>query len=105
MLFLSYWKISEDVETQKVIEAAGALTESGMFPPEGVEVIRWDATVDNWGMTLLEADDYEALNRAWTMWRAVVPGMFEEGKTAPAAPVEDDIEQAAALLEELPTQG
>lgn len=104
MLFLSYWKLSEDVQTQEVMEAAEALTESGMWPPDDVEVIRWDTTVDNWGITLMEADDYEALNRAWTMWRASVPGMFEESKTAPAVPVEENIEQSVALLEELPTQ-
>lgn len=105
MLFISYWKLSEDVQTQEVIEAAGELIESGMWPPDDVEIIRWDTAVDNWGVTLMEADDYEALNRTWTMWRATVPGMFEEAKTAPAMPVEENIEQVAAFLEELPAQG
>lgn len=104
MLFLAYYKLSEDVEPEDVVEAAGQLTESGMWPPDDTEVIRWITTVDNWGITLMEAEDYEALNRAWLMWRSAVPGMFEEAKTAPAAPVEEDIEQTLALLEELPAE-
>lgn len=104
MLFLSYWKISEDVETREILEGGRVLMESGMWPPDDVEVIRWDGTVDNWGITLMEADNYEAVNRAWALWRAAVPGMFERAKTAPAAPVEEAIEQTGAVLEELPTQ-
>lgn len=104
MLFLAYWKISEDVEPKEVMEAGGALIESGTWPPDDVEVIRWDTTVDNWGITLMEADNYEAVNQAWAMWRSTVPGMFEEAKTAPAAPVEESMEQTVAFLEELPTQ-
>lgn len=104
VLFLSYWKLSEDMQTREITEAAEAITESGTWPPDDVETVRWDTTVDNWGITVMEADDYEALSRAWTMWRASVLGAFEEAKTAPAVRVEENIEQSVALLEELPAQ-
>ena len=61
-------------------------------------------TVDNWGVTIIEADDAEPVRRAWEMWRATIPGMFDEARTAPAMPVEESVEEMAALLEELPAQ-
>jgi hypothetical protein len=67
-----------------------------------MEIIRWDTTVDNWGITIAEADEYETIQRSFLMWEALVPGMFEETRTAPASPVEDSMAQAGALLDELP---
>lgn len=103
MLFIGYYRLADDVEMDEVIEAAQELTESEMWPPDGMEIIRWDTTVNKWGVTIFEADDYETVNRAWEMWRASVPGMSVEEQTAPAAPVEESLEQMAALHQELPT--
>ncbi|WP_207591328.1 DUF3303 family protein [Halomontanus rarus] len=103
MLFLTYWKLNEGLSAQETNEIATSLTQEGLFPPEGAEVIRWDVTPDQWGIVLWEADDYRAVNNGLTMWRAAAgeKAFFEETRTAPAAPVEEVIPETAALLEQL----
>lgn len=103
MLFLTYWKLNEGLSARKTNEIAMSLTHEGVFPPEGAEVIRWDATPDGWGIVLWEADEYTAVNNGLTMWRAAAgeTAFFEETRTAPAAPVEDVIAEMAELLEHL----
>lgn len=105
VLFITYYELSNDVESGEILEAGERLMEEGMWPPEGMEIIRWDAAVDPWGVTIAEADDFETMYRAQAMWEALVPGMFEEIKTAPAAPVEEVMEEGGALLEELSSAG
>lgn len=103
MLFLTHWKLNEGLSSQKTNEIARELTEEGFFPPEDVEVIRWDGTPDGWGIVLWEADSYEAIHNGLNMWRAAAgeTAFFEKTETAPAAPVEEVIPQQAALLEQL----
>jgi len=103
MLMITYYEISNDVTTREVIEAGQVLMDEGLWPPEGMDIIRWDTTVDNWGVSIAEVDDYETINRAILMWESMVPGMFEETRTAPAAPVEESMAISGALFEELPT--
>ena len=62
-----------------------------MFPPQGLNVIRWDATPDLWGTLLSEADSVEDVFRAIAMWRAAGPGFFKVTKTSPALPVQEII--------------
>ena len=104
MLFVTHYKLSNDVAIQEMLEAGETLRESGMWPPEGIDIIRWDTTVNGWGITVAEADDYESIKRSFVMWEALVPGMVEETKTAPASPVDESMALTRALLEELPTQ-
>lgn len=103
MLFLTYWKVNEGLSAERTQEIAETLTREGLFPPEDVELLRWDGTPDGWGVAVIEADDYAAVNNALNMWRAAAgdTAFFEETKTAPAAPVEEIIPQQAAILEEL----
>lgn len=101
MQFLTYWKVNEDMPVEDRNEIARTITEEGFFPPEGVEILRWDGTPDGWGIAVLEADDFEAVNTALNVWRSLDAPFFEETRTAPAAPVEEIISQQAALLEEL----
>lgn len=103
MLFLTYWKINEGISARKTNEIASTLTQEGLFPPDGAEVIRWDATPDGWGIVLWEADEYGAVNTGLNMWRAAAgeTAFFEETRTAPAAPVEEVIPEMTAMLEQL----
>lgn len=102
MLFLTYWKLNENLAVEDRNEIARELTQNQQFPPEDVELVRWDGTPDGWGIALMEADDFAAVNNALNMWRTAAgrSGFFEETKTAPAAPAEEIIAQQAAMLEE-----
>ena len=101
MLFLIYWEFNEDMSVEDRIEISRKLTEEGLFPPEDAEVLRWDGTPDGWGIAVVEADDFKSVNTALNLWRSSGTPVFEETKTAPAAPVEEIIPQLAALLERL----
>lgn len=103
MLFLTYWKLNEGLSARKTNEIAMSLTEEGMFPPEGAEIIRWDGTPDGWGIVLWDADDYAAVNNGLNMWRAAAgeTAFFEKTMTAPAAPAEEIIPQQAEMLERM----
>lgn len=102
MLFLTYWKLNEGMAARERQDVATQLVESGTFPPENVEVVRWDATPDGWGILLSEAESAADVMAAINMWRAPRPGFFEETRTAPAEPVEDVIAQNEELLDALP---
>lgn len=106
MLFLTYWKVNENMPVEDRNEIAMELTQERQFPPEGVELVRWDGTPDGWGIALMEADDFAAVNNALNLWRTAAgdTAFFEETKTAPAAPTEDMIAQQATMLEESPTR-
>lgn len=103
MLFLTYWKLNEGLSARETNRIAMQLSEEGLFPPEDVELLRWDGTPDGWGIVLWEADDYTAVNNGLNMWRAAAgdTAFFEETKTAPAAPVEQTIGDMAELLQQL----
>ncbi|WP_336346002.1 DUF3303 family protein [Halalkalicoccus ordinarius] len=102
MLFLTHWKLNEGLSPQQTNEIATQLMEDGMFPPEDVEVIRWDGTPDGWGIVVWEADSVQAINKGLNMWRAAADetAFFERTKTAPAAPVEETVPEQAAMLEQ-----
>lgn len=104
MLFLTYWKLNENMSVQERQEIAETLTGEGAFPPEGVEILRWDGTPDGWGIVLWETDDYVALDTALNMWRASGTPFFEETKTAPAAPATEIIEEIGSRYDQLPTR-
>jgi hypothetical protein len=101
MLFITYWELNENSAVAANLEAATKLTSSGMFPPENVQVLRWDITPDNWGILLVEADSAQAINDALSMWRAAVPGFFKSTKTSPAIAVQEAIPAAARILQTL----
>lgn len=101
MLFLTYWKLNERMSLEDRQEIAQQLTGEELFPPEGVEVLRWDGTPDGWGIVLWDADDYASLYAAINVWRAAGTPFFEETKTAPAAPAAETIEELRATVEEL----
>jgi hypothetical protein len=101
MLFLVYWELNENMSIAERLQVAGKLTEKGIFPPEGVKIIRWDVTPDVWGILLIEADTAAAANEALTQWRAAGAGFFKSTKTAPAIPVEEAIPQVQQTLQDV----
>lgn len=102
MLFVTYWELDEGMSIQERQRIAETVTGSEQFPPEGVEILRWDATPDGWGVTIWESDDVQSIADALNVWRASGAGFFETTKTAPAAPTEEFIRNQGELLETLP---
>ena len=86
MLFLIYWELNENVSVAERVGAGQKLMSAGMFPPEGVNIIRWDITPDGWGITLLEADSEAAISRALNIWRMAATGLFKCTKTRRPGP-------------------
>ena len=99
MLFVTYWELNENMASQDTLEAANKLTSSGLFPPQDVQILRWDVTPDNWGILIVESDSAQAVNDALGMWRASVPGFFKVTKTSPAVPVQEGIPELGKLLQ------
>jgi hypothetical protein len=101
MLFLTYWELNEDMAVEARQQAAQKLMSAGLFPPKGVNIIRWDATPDGWGILLAEAESAAEINQALTMWRAAGAGFFKCTRTAPAEPVQEALAGTDALLKAL----
>lgn len=101
MLFLMYWELDENRSSAENVQVAEKLTTSGLFPPEGVDVIRWDMTADNWGILLAEAETAADMHRAVGMWRAAGTGFFKVTKTSPAMPVQEVTSMTGELLKTL----
>lgn len=103
MLFLTYWKLNEELSSRQSQEIAQKLTGEGLFPPEDVELLRWDSTPDGWGIALMEADDYATIDETLNMWRIAAgdAAFFEETRTAPASPVQESLPRQAELLQKL----
>ena len=83
---------------QQRLQVAQKLTSSGLFPPQGVNVVRWDGTPDGWGVLILEAERAEDVVRAIDLWRASGAGFFKSTRTAPAIPIQDPIPVAADIV-------
>jgi uncharacterized protein DUF3303 len=92
MLFLTYWELNENMAESERLQVAQKLLDKGLFPPKGVNVLRWDGTPDGWGILLLEADSAEDAFRAIDVWRAAGAGFFKSTRTAPALSVQQMIQ-------------
>ena len=101
MLFLTYWQLNEGMSTEEQLQVAQKLTSAGLFPPQDVNIIRWDATPDGWGILLAEADSAAAISQAIGMWRAAGAGFFQCTRTAPAQPVQEALSRTGELLKAL----
>ena len=87
MLFLTYWELNENMPAEERIRIADELTSKGLYPPKGVNILRWDMTPDGWGILLAEADNPATIAKALDVWRAAGGGFFKSTRTAPALPV------------------
>ena len=101
MQFLAYWELNENMSDADRLQVAQKLTGSGLFPPKGVNIVRWDATPDLWGTLVLEADSEADVFRAIALWRAAGAGFFKVTKTAPTLPVQEVIPIAAEIHQAL----
>lgn len=101
MLFITYWELNENMPETDRQAVAQKLTAAGLFPPPGINIIRWDGTPDNWGIIMFEAESAEDVMRAIDMWRAAGAGFFKVTKTSPAMPIQDMIPLGAELVEAL----
>ena len=101
MLFLMYWELSENVSVADRLKTIKEVTSSGLFPPEGVNILRFDATPGNWGISVLEADNAEDVFKAISIWRAAKEGFFKTVKVSPAMPIKEVMPLNASILEAL----
>ena len=101
MLFLTYWELNESLSSKERLNVAKNLAESGLFPPKGVKIIRWDTSPDGWGILLLEAETASDVGRTLNAWRTAVPGFFKFTKTSPAMPLQDAIAAGQELQQSI----
>jgi hypothetical protein len=101
MLFLTYWELNEDMSVEERQQIAGKLTSSGLFPPKGVNIIRWDSTPDGWGIIIAEAESAADIFAAINLWRVAGAGFFKFTRTAPAEPVQEVLPRVDGLLKAL----
>ncbi len=100
MLFLTYWELNENISVQERLEFSQKLTSEGAFPPEGVNIVRWDVTTDTWGIIILEAENAIDVFKTLDMWRTKA-GFFKTVKTAPALPVQEAVPQLSEFIQSL----
>jgi Protein of unknown function (DUF3303) len=101
MLYVLYWELNENMPVEERLKIAQKLTSSGLFPPKGVKVIRWDMTPDLWGISIIEADNSWDVFSTVSMWRSASPGFFRMTKLAPAMPVQEVMPREGELLKKL----
>lgn len=101
MLFLTYWELNEGMSVEDRQQVAGKLTSSGLFPPKGANIIRWDATPDGWGIAIMEAESVADISDALNIWRTAGAGFFKFTKTAPTEPVQEALSRNGELLKAL----
>jgi len=101
MLIMMYWELNEDMPAEERLEIAGNLMGSGMFPPEGANVVGWWGTSDNWGVLLVEAENEAAAFDSLNMWRTAGAGFFTFTKSAPAMKIEDSVAHGIELMKKM----
>ena len=101
MLVMMYWELNEDMPSEERLEIAGGLMQSGMFPPEGANVVGWWGTPDNWGILLVEAENEAAAFDSLNMWRTAGAGFFTFTKSAPAMKIEDSVAHGIELMKKM----
>jgi hypothetical protein len=101
MLIMMYWELNEDMPSEERLEIAGNLMGSGMFPPDGANVVGWWGTSDNWGVLLVEAENEAAAFDSLNMWRNAGAGFFTFTKSAPAMKIEDSVAHGIDLMKKM----
>ena len=101
MLYVMYWELNENMPKEELLQVAQKLTSTGIFPPKGVNVVRWDVTPDGWGISIIEAEKAWDVFSAIGMWRSMKPGFFKMTKVSPAMPVKEVLPLEGELLKRL----
>lgn len=99
MLFLCYWELNENMPVLEHLKIGKMLTESGLFPPKDVELIRFDMTPDYWGVTVFKAASAEAAFNLVEVWRMAGTGIFKKMNVSPALTVMEAKALAANLFQ------
>ena len=98
MLFVTYWELNENMSVQQRLQIAQKITSSGLFPPAGVNIIRWDGTPDGWGILVAEAESAADIGRALDTWRMAGVGFFKSTRTAPAMAIQESMSSGVETL-------
>ena len=101
MLFLMYWELNEEISGSARLNAVEKLKTAGLFPPENIEVLRFDVTPDYWGITLVNADTVADVSDFINMWRTACPGIFKITKISPARPIQESLVSANELIKKI----
>ena len=84
MLFVTYFELNDNLDPTLIGELAQKFMSKKLFPTEGVKIINWLLTPENWGIVISEDDSEEAMFKDINMWRIALPGMFKTVKQAVA---------------------
>jgi hypothetical protein len=76
MLFISFWKLSDDADPVEVAKLGHGLTEKGAFPVKGIKLHAWLITPGGKGIAIVEAENAEALFNEWLAWTRDHPGIL-----------------------------
>ena len=99
MLFVTYWELNENMPEQERLQASQKVMTSGLFPPKGLKILRWDGTSDGWGIMVVEAESEADVIRGNAMWRSAATGFFKSIKTAPAMPIQEMVPMLAEVTQ------
>ena len=98
MLFLCYLEVNDNKSPQEMEPYMQKALQAGILEPEGIKIIRFDGTPDNWGVITMEADSAMAVERFITTLRAAFPGYFKNFKTSSALSVDEATQLEAEIL-------
>lgn len=87
MLFVSYWKLNQDMPLGDLVKARDTLMVQKLFPARGLTVHQFVITPSHWGVTIFSADKAEDVVNAFAQWRSTYPGFFESVSVEPAMAV------------------
>jgi hypothetical protein len=97
VLVLSYFELNPDCDPAELGEVGMTLMQKGLYPAEGVKSLGWWLTADYWGVSLIEADNEEAVMRQVNIWRVAKPGVFKAYRSSLAMETKDAIPVALDL--------
>ncbi len=98
MLFLCYIETNENISPQEMVPYQEKAIQAGALEPEGIKIIRFDGTPDNWGVITMEADSAVAVHRFIDTLRAALPGLIKNIKTSPALSVDEATQLEAEIV-------
>jgi hypothetical protein len=82
MFFVTYYELNDNMDPTIIADLVQKFMEKKIFPTEGVKIISFLLTTENWGIVISEDETEEAMFRDFNMWRIAMPGIFKTVKTA-----------------------
>jgi len=84
MLFVTYFELNDNLDPTVIADLAQKFTSKKLFPVEGVKILNWLVTTENWGIVISEDTSEEAMFKDVNMWRIAMPGIFKTINSAVA---------------------